>query len=231
MFPKLLTAASKENSLQLNSILSSGLPWLKLDIKCPTFSQEILDRAVKESTDWRSQWGFEGKDYDTNDWNGKILFGPEDWPAWVELIKPNIVIDDEDNLCKKHRHDVEFGWYVGPDHPVRQWVNSFLDDDSINIVNYYVLPPNGYLHPHYDPCIGNKWLNKIYAAVKWPPGCEFGFLDWGNAPINESDVFLINNYQYPHWVLNQGNENRIVLDIGCNLASIQDLIKRSFLGR
>jgi hypothetical protein len=231
MFPKLLNDLRKENSLQLNSILSSGLPWLKLDITCPKFTPQVLAAAVEESTDWREQWNVSGEHYHTKSWNGKILFGPTDWNAWLNRVSSEMKNHDEDGLCKKYRHTTEFSWNIDPDHPVRQWVNSFLDDNSINIVNYYLLPPGGYLHPHFDPCIDNKWLNKIYAAIAWPQGSEFGFLDWGNAPINEGDVFLINNYQYPHWVLNSGTTDRIVLDIGCDLNSIQELVKRSFLQR
>jgi hypothetical protein len=159
------------------------------------------------------------------------LFVPEQNLKWDEIIKNGPVLHDEDAMCKKHRQDLVFGWRIDLDHPVRQWVNTFLDDKDIHIVNYYVLPPGGYLHPHYDPCAGKKWLNKIYVAMKWPHGAELGFLDWGNVPIQETDVLLINNYLYPHWAINAGTENRIVLDIGCNLDSIQPLIKQSFLKR
>ena len=230
-FPNLLSHARNENQLELDSILGCGLPWLRLDLICPQFSQQVLDAAVTQSTNWRSQWNVAAPLYQVRNWNGQLLFGPEQNDKWDEIIKNGPTINDEDAICKKYRQDLRFAWRVDSDHPVRQWVNTFLDDADINIVNYYVLPPGGYLHPHYDPCAGNKWLNKIYVAIKWPLGAELGFLDWGNVPIQETDVLLINNYLYPHWALNNSTENRIVLDIGCNLDSIQNLIKQSFLKR
>jgi len=238
MTTKLIDDLSRENSLQLDSILSSGLPWLKLDLEVPKFSPEVLSDAVTESTVWRNQWKHGGERTHFYPWTGKVLFGPKSWEEWINKISTDSYIhdqdhysDDEDGLCKKHRHDMDFTWHLGSDHPVRKWINSFLDDDAINVVSYYVLGPQGYYQPHYDLCTGNKWLNKVYAAVTWPDGCEFGFLDWGNIPIQEGDVFLINNYQHAHWVVNRSNQHRIVIDIGCDLNKIQDLIKRSFLRR
>ena len=232
MTTKLLNELSKKNSLQLDSILSSGLPWLKLDLKIPKFPVQILDDAVESSTGWHGLWNVETKNFDPNYhiWDAKVLFGPTNWDQWANVVTSD-PHEDEDGLCKKYRHDVDFGWHLDTDHPVRKWISSFLDDDAIYLASYYVLKPQGYLQPHYDLCTGNKWLNKIYAAAAWPDSCEFGFLDWGNIPIQEGDVFLINNYQYPHWVVNRGNQNRIVIDIGCDLTKIQDLIKRSFLRR
>ena len=108
MFPKLLNDLSKENSLQLNSILSSGLPWLKLDLECPKFTPQVLASAVEESTDWRKQWNMQKEQYHTRNWNGKMLFGPTDWNAWLTQVSNEMEHDDEDSLCKKHRHDTEF---------------------------------------------------------------------------------------------------------------------------
>jgi len=247
MITKLLNDASRENSLQLNSILSSGIPWLKLDLEGPKFRSEILNDAIKVNRDWqkiyddqRESWRHPGDKIYYYPWNGPLLFGPKNRDEWLATISSDNnktdengspMFVDEDYLCKKHRHAMDFTWYVDNDHPVRKWANSFLDDDAINIVSYYVLGPQAYYQPHYDVSPGNKWLSKIYAAVTWPDGSEFGFLDWGNMPVQEGDVFLINHYQDPHWVVNHSAQYRIVINIGCDLTKIQDLIKRSFLRR
>jgi hypothetical protein len=231
MTDKLLSDLSRENCLQLDSILSSGVPWLKLDLEIPEFPAQILDDAIAASSGWHDRWCEKTPLYPGYHlWDGKVLFGPTNWNQWMDLVTSEPQ-EDEDGLSKKYRHEIEFGWQIDLDHPVRKWVNSFLDDAAINLVNYYVLGPGGYLPPHYDACVGKKWLNKIYAAVAWPADCEFGFLDWGNMPIQQGDVFLINHYQYPHWVINRGDQHRIVLHISCDLTHVQDLIKRSFLRR
>jgi hypothetical protein len=159
------------------------------------------------------------------------MFGPKNRDEWIEKISPHGDSIDENGLCEKYRHDMDFTWHISDDHPVRKWVNSFLDDDAINIVSWYIVGPEMYYQPHYDLYPGNKCLNKIYAAVAWPDGFEFGFLDWGNMPVQEGDVFLINHYEHAHWVINRSTQYRIVINIGCDLTKIQDLIKRSFLRR
>ena len=56
MTRKLLNDLRRENSLQLDSILSSGIPWLKLDLEVPKFSTKVLNDAVESSVGWHSQW-------------------------------------------------------------------------------------------------------------------------------------------------------------------------------
>jgi hypothetical protein len=207
------------------------MPWLKLDLKVPEFPSQVLDDAIAATSGWHDQWRDNPIYSSYHNWDGKVLFGPTNWNQWMDLFTAS-PHKDEDGLSEKYRHEIEFGWRIDLDHPVRKWINSFLDDAAINFVSYYVLGPGGHLPPHYDPCAGKKkCFNKIYAAVTWPADCEFGFLDWGNMPIQQGDVFLISVYQYPHWVINHGDKHRIVLNIACNLTHIQDLIKRSFLRR
>ena len=112
----------------------------------------------------------------------------------------------------------------------RKYVESLFPNIlDINIVNFYVLPPGGYLFPHVDPCTGPKNLNKLYIPLLWETGNEFGFYKWGNMPLKQGNVYLINNYRFAHWVLNRSNTHRIVLDIGANLNSLSDRIINSFL--
>ncbi len=64
----------------------------------------------------------------------------------------------------------------------------------------------------------------------WGDGNIFGQYGCGNIPINEGDIFLINNYTLPHWVYNGSKENRIVINISANLNSpnIKESIIRAF---
>ena len=68
-FPNLLSCARDQNRLELDSILGCGLPWLRLDLTCPQFSQYVLDAAVTQSTDWRSQWNLTAPLYQVRNWN------------------------------------------------------------------------------------------------------------------------------------------------------------------
>ena len=93
----------------------------------------------------------------------------------------------------------------------------------------------GYVFPHRDYAIDNMGLAKIYVALKWSKDNIFGMYGCGNIPINEGDVFLLNNYTLPHWVYNGSNEDRVVIDISANLHSpmikqkIIDAFKKSML--
>ena len=235
MFPKLIEDLSANNKLELDTLLGCGLPWLKLDYAVPEFNESVFTSAVSQSTDWRTQWGFNDKyKGDNNDsqvkgWNGQLLFGPHNWEEWIKIYTDKSD-SDEDEMCKRYRQDIEFSWRLQEDHPIRQFVESiFPNPADINIVNFYTLPPGGYLFPHVDPSIGNKALNKIYIPLLWEHGNEFGFYQWGNIPIHQGDVYLINNYRYAHWVCNKSNSYRVVLDIGANLNSISEKIIKNFL--
>jgi len=232
-FPKYIQDCSEQNTLKLQTILDSGIPWLKLNIAVPEFSESVFESAVSQSTDWRSQWAAQSKyaGIENNlvkEWNGQLLFGPADWDAWLDIYLNNTG-SDEDEMCKRFRTDLEFTWRLDAQHPIRQFVEDiFPQVQDINIVNFYVLPPGGYLFPHTDPTQGSKSLNKIYIPLRWAEGNEFGFYGWGNMPVQEGSVYLINNYRYAHWVLNRSDEPRIVLDIGSNLRSIEHVILDSF---
>jgi len=232
-FPKYIEDCSTQNVLKLDTLLDSGMPWLKLNIDVPDFEDTVFETAVAQSTDWRSQWASSSKyaNIDSNlvkEWNGQLLFGPSDWDSWLDIYL-NTKGSDEDEMCKRFRNELEFSWRLDEHHPIRQFVESvFPDPLDINIVNFYVLPPGGFLFPHTDPSIGNKSLNKLYIPLRWAEGNEFGFYGWGNMPVQQGNVYLINNYRYAHWVLNRSNEPRVVLDIGSNLKSIKQIIIDSF---
>ena len=102
MITKLLNDASRENSLQLNSILSSGIPWLKLDLEGPKFRSEILNDAIKVNRDWqkiyddrRESWRHPGDKIYYYPWNGPLLFGPKNRDEWLATISSDNNKTDE----------------------------------------------------------------------------------------------------------------------------------------
>ena len=212
------------------------LPWLKLNTTFPVLSDEYVHHLHKISNDWRNQWKFDLENkigYQVKGWNGNVLFAPnleqlvdivENNPSWKGKMY------DEDCQCKMFRSELNYSWRVDTDDPIRKWVNSLAPDNDINLVNTYFLPPGGYVFPHRDYSIEKIGLAKIYIAAKWGDGNTFGMYGVGNMPIEENDVYLINNYTLPHWVHNNSNKLRMVIDISSNLAStkIEKLIIESF---
>jgi len=237
--PKLLKDAIKQNRPNAEIITKQlKLPWLKLDIKLPTFIDfwpKYLE-SIK-GKDWRQQWKFENlksnNNYQVKEWNGDLLFGPHPHDKFLETtsnIKYNV---DEDSRCKYYRNDFEFKWYVDENNKIRKWISWYLPDNDINIVNTYYIPPGGYVFPHRDYSFDDTGLAKIYVAAIWGEGNVFGMYGCGDVPIKQGDVFLVNNYTLPHWVYNGSNDNRVVIDIGANLNSpiIKKLIESSFTKR
>lgn len=224
--PKLLQDAMTENTYDINVITKHlKLPWLKLDIKFDVPTDQQIQQLISPD-DWRKKWQFPDEDasYQVKGWNGDIFFGPKNFKDFLDLTTAEHGGhgDDEDSHCRNLRKKVEYEWKVNDDNYVRKQVNKFLPDDKdINIVNSYVLPPGGYVFPHRDYASDNMGLAKIYVALKWSAKNIFGMYGCGNIPINEGDVFLLNNYTLPHWVYNGSNDNRIVIDIGANLHSQQ----------
>ena len=232
--PKLLKDAIEQNSIDIDVLTKHlRIPWLKLDMQFPTIDIELSKQ------DWRKKWKFDLKgenNYQVNEWNGNVLFGPTDWQKFLE--KANTLDDkiDEDCRCRKFRKDFDYGWYIDQNDTVRKEIKKiFPKDEDLNLVNTYTLPPGGWLFPHKDYAMDNMGLNKIYIAVKWKQGNVFGMYGCGELPVTQGDVFLINNYSLPHWVYNGSDENRIVLDISANLHSpiikqkIIDAFKKAML--
>lgn len=232
-FPKLINDLIENNKLDLDTLLSCGIPWLKLNIEVPRFSKEVIQEGILQSTNWRDYWGDVETNYQVKTWNGSMLFGPKNFNQFrSDMSKnPNYGIDDDyDHMCMMHRHEYEYEWRLQSDHPIRLFVESiFPNKEDINVVNYYVSPPGGYLFPHRDNTSGKKQLNKIYIPLQWAKGNELGFYNWGNAPFKEGEAYLVNNYSHTHWFVNRSDLDRIVLAIGSNLQSIENLIIESFL--
>jgi hypothetical protein len=235
MLPKLLQDAINENSIDVKILTEQlKLPWLHLNIKFPKLSTEYVNQ-LEDGKDWRDQWKFKAaanNSYQVKGWNGDFLFGPKPFDTFIDHV--NSLSDfekiDEDSRAKQFRNKFKFDWYVNEDDIIRQWINTILPDNDINIVNTYFLPPGGYVFPHRDYSKDNMGLAKIYIAAQWPEEAVFGMYGCGNIPIKQGDVLLLNNYTLPHWVYNGGNEKRLVIDIGANLQSptIQNLIKDAF---
>jgi hypothetical protein len=239
--PKLLRDSIEQNDYDVDIITKKlKLPWLKLDIKLDEPTQEDI-KQMYSNADWREKWNYptlKEDSYQVKGWNGDVFFGPKDWTQFLELNKQDQKEHDhdEDSKCRKFRELIPYGWYVDQEHYLRRQLKKIIsNDDDINLVNTYSLPPGGYVFPHRDYAIDGMGLAKIYVALKWGKGNVFGMYGCGDIPIKEGDVFLINNYTLPHWVYNGSDKDRVVIDISANLHSpvIKDKIiqafKRSFV--
>tara|TARA_R110000803_G_scaffold17250_1_gene46699 strand:+ start:1667 stop:2404 length:738 start_codon:yes stop_codon:yes gene_type:complete len=234
--PKLLKDSIEQNSYDIDIITQKlKLPWLKLDLSFDAPSTEDL-AGLYSTNDWRDKWQFKNNSdnaYQIKGWNGDLYFGPSNFEKFLEMIAEQSEAHkhDEDSKCRTLRSHTDFSWYVDRDNYIRQQVEKIVPNESdLNLVNTYSLPPGGYVFPHRDYALDDMGLAKIYVALKWSNRNEFGMYGCGNIPIQEGDIFLLNNYTLPHWVYNGSQENRIVVDISANLHSpkIKEAIVSSF---
>jgi len=223
--PKLLKDSIENNHYDIDIITKTlKLPWLKLDIKFEE-PQDADLQQIYSNSDWRKKWKFpflHDNAYQVNQWNGDIFFGPQDWKQFLELNEKEQkhFEHDEDSKCRMFRQKVKYDWYVEDNHYIKQQIKRYIkNDEDLNLVNSYTLPPGGYLFPHRDYAMDGMGLAKIYVALQWDAGNVFGMYGCGNIPIRQGDVFLINNYTLPHWVYNGSNKTRVVIDISANLHS------------
>jgi hypothetical protein len=230
-FPNLIQQIHEHHKFDLDKFLSCGIPFIKLAVDVPDIDEAEFKRIEADVYDWRTKWGMVQDNYQTNQWNGTILFGPTDWEKWMLTIeeKGKKLEYDEDALAGLYRHTQPFEWTVPENNVLRNWVSKiFPDDNNINMVNIYTLPPGGWLFPHIDNN-PNPRLNKIYVTLNWPEGNYFGFNGFGNMPVQGKSAWLINNYRYSHWVYNDSDETRLVMAVAANLSSISDLIENSWI--
>ena len=84
-YPELLTQVMSNNKLELDSILGCGLPWLRLNLNCPTFDKKTIQSSIDNSSCWRTKWN-DDNDIDKGgiDWTSDVMFGPSVWDEWME---------------------------------------------------------------------------------------------------------------------------------------------------
>ena len=237
--PELLKQCIEHNEPSVDIITNRlKLPWLKLNLNFSNvLDNEYVQKLQAEELSWRTTW------YGTADpvrvnrspWLGRFLFGPKNFSDFLSAVAHNEKFSknsyDEDCQCKFFRKDFEFEWKVDSNNKIRKWVSNLIPDCDLNIVNTYVLPPQGYVLPHTDRSYYGSGTAKIYIPVTWEAGSVFGMYGVGNIPLSSGDVFLINNYTLPHWVYNGSDSHRVVISIGANLDSpnLAVLIKESFI--
>lgn len=236
-FPEFIRQARLHNHSELDAVLKCGIPWMMLDLDPPTlersYTQGLIDQWFHEQpsnvtpeTEFvkLSSSTFTIDSELSYGWKSRIIFGPSHWREHWHLG----TYEDEYNLSIKHRTDFEFSWSLPEQDPIRAWINSLFDDNELLTVTAWAMPPGGYLNPHLDLTSHEHGIHNLYWAVQWDPGNEFGFYRFGNVPIRPGSVCLINNYSYPHWVVNDSGADRLVLSIGADLNKIEPDIIRSW---
>lgn len=236
--PELLKQCIEHNEPSIDIIANKlKLPWLKLNLNfLNALDNDYIQKLQDEGNSWRAAWqtDFENIRYQVKGWNGTLLYGPKNFSDLVSAVNSRPELSgkffDEDCQCKFFKETIDFEWKVSNNDQIRTWISNLIPDCDLNIVNTYVLPPQGYVYPHRDYSCHGSGMAKIYIPVKWETGSVFGMYGVGNIPLNSGDVFLINNYTLPHWVYNNSNSYRVVISIGANLESpkLAKLIKESF---
>jgi len=242
---ELKKAELRNEDVDWKKIIYSGIPWLPLSVTPPKLDQTALAKDVE-------RW-FYNQDVDKDSlktaaftesnivgdsmqqrldnepgqrlWQGKMLFGPEEWLA--ETYTGTIYV--EYTMARRFRNRMTCKWDIEPDHPIRQFVSSLVNDNDLYSVSVFLLPPTEFLDPHLDYNQGLKiGLASIFWGAQWDEGNDFGLAGFGLAPICQDWVGLIDTFNHPHWVINRSERDRVNIVINLEHGAISRLIETSW---
>lgn len=203
------------------------MPWIKVPVTAPELD---VDSNQIDSASPRAMFGIQNSPTELNSLKSQLLFGPSDheafrqvWDASDATLKSTLA-----EVCMNCRQDLDFSWTSAATEPVRKWVLSIVEEKHLYLVNYQNLLPGGYVVPHIDRSQEPPDLIRLYAAITWPKDARFGFTNFGDLPISAGDVFIINAYQKEHWVSNESDLPRIILNIAVHKDAVNDLIVAGF---
>jgi len=97
-----------------------------------------------------------------------------------------------------------------------EWSLSIKEHLSSNgiLLNYCVLSvfgPGGYVRPHRDIGLNSTPLNYVWIPLNNPQGNELKIYPYGTVDVTLGNVYLLNQENFVHSVINNSNEHRYVL--------------------
>lgn len=93
--------------------------------------------------------------------------------------------------------------------PIKQHLLDLGVDAKLCMLS--VFEPNGYLRPHRDIGLNPTPLNYFWLPLNNPTGSELRIYPYGNVTINAGSIYLLNQENFVHSVVNYSNEHRYVL--------------------
>jgi hypothetical protein len=196
----------------------SGIPWLELDLDsphnqmykeidamrkkfigfCKNIPNDVPSAIAKKEI--AEKYNLPLFDTDKN-WNFLTLYG-------VSSDTVSFNFDYPELKDKPVHHDFTDIIEHCPAHKKFIEENFILNDELL--IKYANLGPGGFLLPHTDADNGDhtlKKLNSLTLMVKNPKGCVFNYENWGDIPIKEGRLYLLNTNYY-HATQNKGDEER-----------------------
>ena len=92
------------------------------------------------------------------------------------------------------------------------------------------LGPQGWLTPHRDINNNMQPLRYFWIPLNWPEGNKLGVYPIGDIKINVGSMYLLNQRDYVHSVINLGNQDRYILNGMFNVPTsteFKDLVNTS----
>lgn len=186
-------------------LLSSGLPYLKLDITTPfDFILKEAEKVKNLRVDHRADDQF--GNYKNQGWTSLCLYG----------AGSDITYQTDDKL----------GWTTVADScPVTvKWIKeNWQINEQTGRIRFMWLAPGGYILPHSDR--SSKGLFETNIAITQPPGCQFRFLDYGTVPFEQGSAYAL-DISNKHMVYNNSNQERLHIIVHSSLNP--DILKKSY---
>lgn len=242
---RLRQAHLDRQDVDFNKIIFSGIPWLPLSVAPPKLDSDLFAADIKQwfypegltidslqnAAFTQSNWVGHNTAHRLESepeqrlWQGRILFGPEEWLA--ETYTGTLYV--EYTMARRFRHRMPCAWALDENHPIRQFVQTLVQEHNLYSVTAFMLPPTEYLDPHMDYNQGMKiGLSSIFWGAQWDEGNDFGIAGFGLVPIKQDWVGLIDTFNHPHWVHNRSERDRVGIVINLEHSAISTLIEDSW---
>jgi len=178
-------------------ILSTPVPVVEVSIGLDT--KFLLDQSKKISTRpmERKSYPYEKQPRFIN-WDISVL--------WSEDYENTLI---EDIYYKKRTAPVA---HQSPDEyslPIKEYLLSI--GINLKFCMLSVFGPNGYLRPHRDIGLNLTPLNYIWIPLNNPYGNELRIYPYGTVSVTLGNVYLLNQENFVHSIVNKSNDDRYVL--------------------
>ena len=180
-----------------DNLLTTPVPFVELPLGIDT--EKLLELAKSIELDNMVRKSYPHEDYPRYDnWKIKLL--------WAEDFESTLL---EDIYYQKKAKPVSGVTAVGSSEQIKFHLKSIGID-----VNYCVLSmfgDNGYLRPHRDIGLNPTPLNYFWLPLTDNPGSELKIYPYGTVDVTLGNLYLLNQENFVHAVINRDNMNRYVL--------------------
>lgn len=180
-----------------NDILSSNLPVVEVPLDIDYKHLLALSKQIPIDEVIRSTYPYE-KTPRLQGWDMQILWSDGTVVPWVKDLYYKVFADA-----------IPYKSAEGPAENIKNKLAEYGITARTCMVSKF--SPGGYLRPHRDISLTPRPLSYFWLPLNSPTGSELKIYPLGTVNINLGCMYLLNQENYTHAVINRSNEDRYVL--------------------